>query len=424
MPEQESLELRHPPAWGTYKNVPLAELPADDDENMIGPNPPLGLVESIQEFGVRVAVQLEELADEDQYERPREVGESDAKDPGIPSDEVVCTVLYRVRDGRRRIKAARRAGLEKIKAEVFPPGSTSAALTVIGNAHRSENLAADLDAVVRLAEEHGVAPKRIAVRLGMKEQSVDRLLRMRDLIPPLYEAFRSGDLSQTAAWEAVKLPKSVQEALAVELQHGEKLTVARVREARQVSTRRELQDALGDDAFATPSAEEAAPEPEVEWVPYICLWCGNRDEAPAGGYPECSNECTEAAHMVEDRAVPEPGGGWPIVVAPHGRPAWPVNEVDGVVSPLDYHDLNEFCRYWSYNCTVVDQNGELWTLIARPTVTILPGEHDAVDGPLSADDPETGHEGPDAADASHAHEEDGEATGDGDGANHDDALPL
>src|SRR4029434_5271358 len=76
-----------------HRDVPLAEFPPNDE--LMGPAPDRALVDSVRDFGVLDPVLLER---HESLRRP-----------------------YVVRDGRRRIKAARLAGLTSVPAVVLPP---------------------------------------------------------------------------------------------------------------------------------------------------------------------------------------------------------------------------------------------------------------------------------------------------------------
>lgn len=208
-----------------------------------------GLNDSVRDFGVRIAIILEEL--------PEAVDDPVGNEEGAE----LRPVLYRIRDGRRRIRAARACGLDRIKAEVLPAGSSDDALTLITNAHRSENPASEYDAIHRLMSAKNLSAAEVGKALGIKLQRVTRLMGLGRLSTPLLDAFMAGDLKATAAFEAAKLPKRVQTGLARAFKKNGRLTLKDVRSARQVSVAKALEE-LPESVFSGPAASEGR---EVEW---------------------------------------------------------------------------------------------------------------------------------------------------------------
>lgn len=123
--EQMPLTPSEPLAIGSVMSVPLAELPNDDD--LVGPPPSGEFIGSVRAFGVLEPVLLTAA-------------------PGPYGG-------YRVLSGRRRIKAARRVGLDEIPARVTAwgadgSGETVAALVELtANASRSANPISDIEAI-------------------------------------------------------------------------------------------------------------------------------------------------------------------------------------------------------------------------------------------------------------------------------------
>lgn len=258
-PEGQESFLTPPPAWGTYKKVSLDELPPDD--RLLGFSPSPAFVADVRAAGIRVAIILEVLPDEEVYTVPC-TAEGEAEEEAVEADyEIVREVRYRVRAGRRRIKAARAVGMTHIKSEVFQPGTTDESITLAENLHRAENPVAEFEAVRDLAKRHGKSAKEIGASLGIKHQTVERLMSLTALVPELLAGFSAGRIRPSAAMEAAKLPKSVQEGLVGVYQETGRLTVKQVRESKQVRVRDQLQD-LGAGVFDTPGADEEGPEPD------------------------------------------------------------------------------------------------------------------------------------------------------------------
>lgn len=271
------------PVWPTFKRVPLDELPPD--EAMISEPPPASFVESVRQSGVRVPIILEDVA-------------------GVSPKPPESSDKYRVWAGRRRIKAARKVEeMDLIVAQIYPAGSVDGSLTIIENAHRSDNAGADFAAIMRLAEEHQLSPKEIGQRLGLHLNKVNRLLRLADLHQDLLDAFLAGVIAETTAFELAKLPSKVQGGLLKELKEDGSLTVTRVREARQVKVQKELQS-LEDDMFETPDAPEG-DSPEVAWPVEV-------DGSKAGG-PESLAGFVDAPR--ELRVTDADGETWVFPVA-------------------------------------------------------------------------------------------------------------
>lgn len=235
-PDQEETQLAlldAPLPKPKYRVVELDDLPPDEAL----PGPPLGaaFVRSLEMLGVLEPVILEETSN------------------GL-----------RVEAGRRRIKGARQVGLDKVPALVYPQDSGIVHLAAIAeNEHRSPNDLTTFIAIEALMDKHGVKhPEHIGRTLGLDTRHVTKLMGLRYLTPKLLEAFRSGSLSPSAAFRAVKLPRQVQAGLARKMEASDNgtLTVAQVNDARQVHVQKQMAE-VPDDAFGTPSAAEAGSAP-------------------------------------------------------------------------------------------------------------------------------------------------------------------
>lgn len=205
--------------------VPLAMLPPD--EELIGPEPTPAFVESVRWLGVTHEITLVD-------------GES-----------------YTVVDGRRRIKAARKAGRESaLRAAVYPAGTPVAQiLSLLLNNQRGSNLASDLDALDALPPD--LAPHDIVRLTGIPMQRLRVLQKLRALHPTLRKALADGALAQTTALAAAKLSPSDQAVLADLYERGGRVTGADVKEIRQARAA-EAAESLPESLFGTPPA----PEPE------------------------------------------------------------------------------------------------------------------------------------------------------------------
>jgi ParB/RepB/Spo0J family partition protein len=180
MIEQLSLipeKLTNPKA----RKVVLTELP----EDLSGPEPEQGFIESIRKYGFLQPIGLIENGE-----------------------------TYQVAYGRRRIRAARSLRLLSIPALIYPQGWTPASvLTLIENTHRQDNLAAKFEAIDTLRKS--ATPEEICTAVGISQPELSKAIRMlNELAPELIEAMREGRIKTTIAQKAAKLPIEQQQALA------------------------------------------------------------------------------------------------------------------------------------------------------------------------------------------------------------------
>jgi ParB/RepB/Spo0J family partition protein len=163
------------------RKVVLTELP----EDLSGPEPDQGFIESIQKYGILHPIGL--IEDGDRYQ-----------------------VAY----GRRRIRAARTLGLISIPSLIYPLGWTPAhVLTLIENTHRTDNLAAKLEAIEALRKR--ATPEEICTAVGLSLPELNKAIKMlNDLAPELREAMKEGRIKTTTAQKASKLSVEQQQALA------------------------------------------------------------------------------------------------------------------------------------------------------------------------------------------------------------------
>jgi ParB/RepB/Spo0J family partition protein len=187
------------PEVGEQLLVSTERLP--DDVYLVGPKPSCAMVESVKRFGVLQPVLLIEN------------GEG-----------------FKVYDGRRRVKAAREAGLEEVPAIVYPPTVTGHVLTVVANTHRSENPLADIRAIEEMLAA-GKTHEEIREATGMDKVRYERRLRLLGLHPDLRHEFESGRMALGVAETAAKLPGHMQKELA-EIEGL--ITAQAVREVRSV----------------------------------------------------------------------------------------------------------------------------------------------------------------------------------------------
>lgn len=163
------------------RKVVLTDLP----ENLSGPEPNQAFIESIQKYGILQPI-------------------------GLIDDEGT----YRIAYGRRRIKAARALDLISIPALIYPLGWTPASvLTLIENTHRTDNLAAKLEAIADLRLK--ATPEEICVAVGISQPELNEAIKLlNDLTPELQAAMKEGRIKTTTAKKAAKLPPEQQQELA------------------------------------------------------------------------------------------------------------------------------------------------------------------------------------------------------------------
>jgi len=175
---------------------------------------------------------------------------------------VVPITVYRskeggwvVVDGRRRLSAARQAGLSTIPVRILGEGGLlSPALSVALNAVRSNNPAAELEAIQKLTEA-GLSEREIFQVTGMPVGTIRRRLKLLKLIPELTKAFRDGKVGPGVAEKAAMLPKATQEELYRIYQKKGRITMADLREVQTARRQAEISSLLE----GLPEAPEPSP---------------------------------------------------------------------------------------------------------------------------------------------------------------------
>ena len=200
------------------QSVPLAKL-HDDPE---GPPPTPALVASVRKFGVVMPIAV--------VERPTK-----GKRPGG----------YDVIDGRRRVRAARQAGLERIDARVYAPGQvpSTEVLSLSMNTLRSGNPIAELEAVERLLGR-GAQMGEICRATGLTKARVDRLLRLRGVAEDIRQGVKNGGVTLSTAEKVVGLAEQVQDRLSEKLGETGRLTMRDVMAEREVRSEQAIQGGL------------------------------------------------------------------------------------------------------------------------------------------------------------------------------------
>jgi ParB family chromosome partitioning protein len=174
--------LSLPEARPSLRPVPLERIVSESDLQTRRPFNPDGdaedaeLVESVREAGVRVPVHLQD------------------QDDGT----------YRIRSGHRRVSAARLAGLGRVSAIVWPPGSDvfeSAVDTWLENLHRKDLSPLERANMLLLLMDRFDLPRspETATRLGLSKTTFYRYVGLIDTPADVRDALAKGALGVALA---------------------------------------------------------------------------------------------------------------------------------------------------------------------------------------------------------------------------------
>src|SRR2546423_7089013 len=141
---------------------------------------------------------------------------------------------YTVADGRRRIWAARLAGLTSVPAMVVLEGQIKpSAIGAKANTLRRDNPRTRLT-FIQEAEAAGLDDKAICAVGGFSAAELKATRKFLDLIPALHAAFTAGRIPASVAHAAAGLMPDQQEILAARLATEGTLRLTDVRAARRV----------------------------------------------------------------------------------------------------------------------------------------------------------------------------------------------
>lgn len=173
-------EVPEPRDW----QLSLAELPGD----LPGPEPDRELIESIKRLGLLQPIVVA-------------VGATSG--------------AFKVVDGRRRVKAARQAGLTEIPARVYGRDSLllTSVMTLVANQQRRPNAVAELDAILTLSRA-GVDEATIREATGLPVGTIRRRLKLARLNDRLVEGMRVGKISLAVGERVATMPQTAQARLA------------------------------------------------------------------------------------------------------------------------------------------------------------------------------------------------------------------
>lgn len=193
--------------------------------------------------------------------------------------------VYELIAGRRRLKAARKVGIDPLNVVVYkaPEDAFVDVGTLMLNELRSTNAAADVLAIQNLIAA-GHSWKQITDLTGLAKATIRQRMRFTELIPPLKEAFMSGKIGAGILHHLVSLPAESQATLAEALARGEPIKardVWKLRRARSQTVAAQIPGDVFEDA-GTP---------------------GNNGHADAGavGFASKPDAATEAAIRADER---------------------------------------------------------------------------------------------------------------------------
>lgn len=221
VPEQNPL-LPPEPETPLLSMIPLASIRlvdlANEDADMAG------LVASIAAIGVLEPVLLEPMS----------------------------TSEYAVKKGRRRVLAARMAGLTEIPASVTSLHIQGPLVRLVTIGRRRQNVAAEFEAIERLlgsldADDLG-AYRIVSQATGLDLDTIKDRIALRALIEPLMQGLADGKLAPAPALKCAALARPIQEQLADILEKNGKLTPKDVRAIRGGAEQSEM-DLRADVSF-------------------------------------------------------------------------------------------------------------------------------------------------------------------------------
>ncbi len=163
--------------------------------------------------------------------------------------------------GRRRILAARMAGLVVVKCEVYASGTPqlSALLGLIENAQRSAAWIKEVEDLRRLIEDGVGMTLDDLAEFGFHRGSLAERLKMARLPHPILTQIFAGKISQEVARQMARLSPAQQEQVAQLAQEGEVITADRIR----CVLRAQINTGLAPVQTALTHAWAALPEPHT-----------------------------------------------------------------------------------------------------------------------------------------------------------------
>ena len=160
---------------------------------------------------------------------------------------------YAVRDGRRRVRAARELQWDSVPAMIVEGDSTGSIahrLVVGANALRSENPLSDYEHLSAMFKR-GLNETDIAMKTGLAVPTIRKRMELANLREELLLATRDGQMAIGVAERAAKLTKAQQAALVQVLEERERITGQDVTEVRQVASKAAAQQVVADIPLAS-----------------------------------------------------------------------------------------------------------------------------------------------------------------------------
>jgi len=165
--------------------------------------------------------------------------------------------MYRIVAGRRRVQAARQAGLSTVPALVLQAGTPDAVLatiTVVENMNRRPNPAVEAEALSTMMAAYKWSRQDIADHLGIPISHIKSSLKLFKLIPEFFDQLKEGRITLAVAKALRELPAERQRELLGE----EKLTLTTVSGALRT---KKLENLVPAELFRIPEQTE---EDEVD----------------------------------------------------------------------------------------------------------------------------------------------------------------
>ena len=187
-------------------------------------------------------------------------GETDFHDP---------EAIFEVIAGRRRVLAARLAGLPVVKCEVYASSTLplSSLLALIENEQRSAAWVREVEALRCLVDEGVGMTLGDLATFGFDRATLSERLKIAQLPAPLLARVLTGSVSREVARKLVRLTQSQQERIARLTEGGEEITMDKVNGILRAQINAgfaPIQSALAQeshDPAATHLSPEAAPSP-------------------------------------------------------------------------------------------------------------------------------------------------------------------
>lgn len=225
MPETDQLTLApEQPLEAEVIQLAVVDLVGKKKGRLIGPPPSTDFVESVKTFGILQPILV-----------------------------VDAGKTFKIRDGRRRLRAASEVGLEWIPAYVIKATGWNHdyLLSAIANEQRSDNGVATLEVLEQLRKE-GVGEQETLEATGIAVARQRRLLKLLLLIAPIRRALEDGVVSLDIAEDVARLTPDQQTTLNESLKKNGSLTASDVRAVKGILER--VKEAEGD-----------IPDVELDW---------------------------------------------------------------------------------------------------------------------------------------------------------------